>query len=588
MSNDGVPKSGEELIRGLERKVAELQRAQSRSSSGDVFQVTNNIGDPQFCFARASEAPQANCVWYEGGALSRTTYAALFAKLNPAIGTPTITIGNPGVLTLTGHDLLTGQMIYLTTTGAFPTNLVANVAYFVVYASADTFSLATTLANALAGTKINTSGTQSGVHALRTTFGVGDGSTTFNVPDMRGKVPTGYKASGVFSGAIGATVGAETHTLTLSETPNAPINIKAQSTGDVNDFIGGSAATYGIQADWTAGGSQYNISYTQGGNQPHNNVQPSIIGRWYARFADVTLPPAGSTASVTAAVGTVALRDSAGRTQVVGGVTAADVANVSQLPGFNLFANPIFRVNQRAAVSAASLASGQYFIDRMKSATAANAVTWTGDDVAGRILTIPVGGVVASIQERTNFPAGVYTLSWGGTTTGRFYKSGTTAPALAASPVTVTADGLADMIAEWGAGTLSRVKIEAGSVATPLMLSTRADEERACQRYYFRFVPRSVYTVFSWGASSGTTTFNVLAYLPVEMRSTPTVTFAIIAFQNNYATPQAVTALSVDSGSTLHAISLSGSVGAGLTANSHGRILSNNSTSGRLAFDAEL
>jgi len=32
--------------------------------------------------------------------------------------------------------------------------------------------------------------------AVGTTFGAGDGSTTFNVPDMRGRVPVGYAASG--------------------------------------------------------------------------------------------------------------------------------------------------------------------------------------------------------------------------------------------------------------------------------------------------------------------------------------------------------------------------------------------------------
>lgn len=32
--------------------------------------------------------------------------------------------------------------------------------------------------------------------AISTTYGVGDGSTTFNVPDLRGRVPVGYYASG--------------------------------------------------------------------------------------------------------------------------------------------------------------------------------------------------------------------------------------------------------------------------------------------------------------------------------------------------------------------------------------------------------
>src|SRR5690606_25618013 len=114
----------------------------------------------------------------------------------------------------------------------------------------------------------------------------------------------------------------------------------------------------------------------------------------------------------------------------------ADAAVVGQLPNPNLFANPIFRINQRGAVSGTSLANNEYFVDRMKSTTDANAVTWTGNDTTGRVLTIPSGEMIGTIQERTNFPAGTYTLSWGGTTTARFYKVGDSAPALAASPIT--------------------------------------------------------------------------------------------------------------------------------------------------------
>ncbi len=63
-----------------------------------------------------------------------------------------------------------------------------------------------------------------------TTFGTGDGSTTFNVPDMRGRVPVGLDnmggstagritvAGGNFNGTtLGATGGAENHTLTAAE-----------------------------------------------------------------------------------------------------------------------------------------------------------------------------------------------------------------------------------------------------------------------------------------------------------------------------------------------------------------------------------
>ncbi len=75
-----------------------------------------------------------------------------------------ITIASPGVVSWTGHGLATGQKVQLTTTGALPTGLSTNTTYYVVRVDANSFSLATSLPNAAAGTKINTTGSQSGTH----------------------------------------------------------------------------------------------------------------------------------------------------------------------------------------------------------------------------------------------------------------------------------------------------------------------------------------------------------------------------------------------------------------------------------------
>ena len=50
---------------------------------------------------------------------------------------------------------------------------------------------------------------------IGTTFGAGDGSTTFNVPDLSGRVPLGVSQAH----ALGSTGGSETVTLTESELP---------------------------------------------------------------------------------------------------------------------------------------------------------------------------------------------------------------------------------------------------------------------------------------------------------------------------------------------------------------------------------
>jgi microcystin-dependent protein len=53
---------------------------------------------------------------------------------------------------------------------------------------------------------------------IGTVWGIGDGSTTFNLPDMQGRVPVGIGGSGVTS--VGDTGGEQTHILTIAEMPN--------------------------------------------------------------------------------------------------------------------------------------------------------------------------------------------------------------------------------------------------------------------------------------------------------------------------------------------------------------------------------
>ena len=82
--------------------------------------------------------------------------------------TVTISVATPGVVTLSSgtHAMQTGSPIQLATTGALPTGLAVATTYYVINTgSTTTFRLATNLANALAGTAIATSGTQSGTHS---------------------------------------------------------------------------------------------------------------------------------------------------------------------------------------------------------------------------------------------------------------------------------------------------------------------------------------------------------------------------------------------------------------------------------------
>ena len=79
--------------------------------------------------------------------------------------TVTITIASPGVISWTAHGLLAGSQVRLTTTGALPTGLAVDTAYFVIPVDANSFQLAATQS----GTAINTSGSQSGTHTMTAT-----------------------------------------------------------------------------------------------------------------------------------------------------------------------------------------------------------------------------------------------------------------------------------------------------------------------------------------------------------------------------------------------------------------------------------
>lgn len=55
---------------------------------------------------------------------------------------------------------------------------------------------------------------------IGTTYGSGDGSTTFNLPNLKGRVPVGLDSGQTEFDAMGETGGAKTHTLTSTEMPS--------------------------------------------------------------------------------------------------------------------------------------------------------------------------------------------------------------------------------------------------------------------------------------------------------------------------------------------------------------------------------
>lgn len=120
----------------------------------------------------------------DGAAVSRATYANLFAKLVKS-ATITVTIASPGVVTWTGHGLKNGWPVKFSTTGALPAGIVAGTTYYIRNKATNTFQLSATPSGAI----IDTTGSQSGVHTgICAPHGDGNGSTTFNTPDRRERI----------------------------------------------------------------------------------------------------------------------------------------------------------------------------------------------------------------------------------------------------------------------------------------------------------------------------------------------------------------------------------------------------------------
>lgn len=100
-------------------------------------------------------------------AVTDNNYLAEFAPLVFADDTFT---ASGAVLSATAHGLLTGDGPFqLTSSGTLPANLALATNYWAIKLDADTFSLATSLANALAGTAITTGDAGTGTHTISDT-----------------------------------------------------------------------------------------------------------------------------------------------------------------------------------------------------------------------------------------------------------------------------------------------------------------------------------------------------------------------------------------------------------------------------------
>lgn len=112
--------------------------------------------------------------------------------------------------------------------------------------------------------------------AISTIYGVGDGSTTFNLPNAKGRVISGYDASQTEFNTLGKTGGEKTHVLTTTEMPSHRHFLQSDTVGTGNNAQAFSGQNIGLQGAYaTYGDGVANITYT-GNDGAHNNLQPYI------------------------------------------------------------------------------------------------------------------------------------------------------------------------------------------------------------------------------------------------------------------------------------------------------------------------
>lgn len=118
-------------------------------------------------------------------------------------------------------------------------------------------------------------------------FGSGDGSTTFNVPDYRGRTPIGDgTGAGLTARTRGGTVGTETHQLSSTE---------SGTTGHSHTGSGGSH-THPVQiaggGNWGFGGNNWAVQWTV----PTGSGNMNTLGG----AGSVTVDPAGASSAAAA------------------------------------------------------------------------------------------------------------------------------------------------------------------------------------------------------------------------------------------------------------------------------------------------
>lgn len=112
-------------------------------------------------------------------------------------------------------------------------------------------------------------------------YGTGDNETTFNLPNLKGRVVVGLNDEDTDFGAMNKKDGAKTHTLTIAQMPNHSHEIQ------LGISEGASTGRYAAYVD--NGRLAWNTTDNKGtaltgGNESHNNLQPYIVLNYIIKY----------------------------------------------------------------------------------------------------------------------------------------------------------------------------------------------------------------------------------------------------------------------------------------------------------------
>lgn len=145
--------------------------------------------------------------------------------------------------------------------------------------------------------------------AIGTTFGTGDGSTTFNLPDFRGRVAAGKDNMGgtsanrltgitgsVDGDVLGGTGGEEGHSLTSAENAShqhfvanvdspGSSSQKVQADNTMCKQVGSSSSSFEYSLEGSSTAATLGKTSLSGSGTAHNTVQPTMVVNKIIRYA---------------------------------------------------------------------------------------------------------------------------------------------------------------------------------------------------------------------------------------------------------------------------------------------------------------